>query len=76
MLYQHQGYAPSALLCIKHDQGDALTILKNFHLNTNVTASVKTLNVSVFYIASQKGYKTFTLLAIFKCFIPKCNLVL
>ena len=30
--------SPSALFCIKHEQGNALTILKNFQTNTLIEA--------------------------------------
>ena len=29
---QHQGHMPSALFHVKHEQGNALTILKNFQV--------------------------------------------
>ena len=36
MRYKAQGCAPSALFCVKHKQGNAFTILKNFQRNASI----------------------------------------
>ena len=46
MRYKAQGTWPSALFCVKHEQGKAFTILKNFQRNASIYKRVHLFTVT------------------------------